>query len=136
VFVLSLVVRVRCFSSFSFCSVRFGFVFRRSVWCAISLVLQSNISFFFFFFCILLHEYYSCSTLRRRVQFGCQIKRSRLIVHSHEYLLLRSCLGCILWHYSFLPIDPRYTSTAHINITAIRMKHSELVGRHWKIYKS
>jgi hypothetical protein len=83
------------------------FVFRRSGWRAISLVLQSNISFFFFF-CILLHEYYSCSTLRHRVQFGYQIKRSRLIVHCHEHFLLRLRLGCIPWHYSPSSIDPRY----------------------------
>jgi hypothetical protein len=33
---------------------------------------------------------------------------NHLIVHSYEYLLLRSCLGCIPWHYSPSFIDPRY----------------------------
>jgi hypothetical protein len=31
---------------------------------------------------------------------------NHLIVHSHEYLLLRSYLGCIPWHHSPSPIVP------------------------------
>jgi hypothetical protein len=103
--VLVLFVCVFVFVVFPF-FLLFGLCLRRLGRRAISLVLQSNISFFFF--CI----YSTNITFVLRYVIGLILDLgsglNHPIVHSYEYLLPRSCLGCIPWHYSLSSIDPRY----------------------------